>query len=165
MKRAETIVVGGGPAGAATACALAAAGRDAVLIERADAPHHKVCGEFLSAETQMQLRALGVDVAALGAVAIDHVAVYSPTRSVTADLPFRALSLSRYRLDDALLRRASALGAQIKRGIAVRNVAPDGEGWIVHCDDGVLRCRNLVLATGKLGLRGIEDAATVRASA
>jgi flavin-dependent dehydrogenase len=157
MKRVETAIVGGGPAGAATACALAAAGRDAVLIERSDAPHHKVCGEFLSVETQTQLRALGVDAAALGAAAIDHVAVYSPSRGVTAALPFRALSLSRYRLDDALLRRAGILGAQIKRGIAVRNVTPDGEGWIVHCDDGALACRNLVLATGKLGLRGIED--------
>ena len=157
MKHAETIIVGGGPAGAATACALAAAGRDVVLIERADAPHHKVCGEFLSVETQMQLRALGVDAAALGAVAIDQVAVYSPTRSVAAALPFRALSLSRFRLDDALLRRAETLGAQIKRGVAVRNVTPDGQGWLVHCDDGALRCRNLVLATGKLGVRGIDD--------
>ena len=157
MTRVETIIVGGGPAGAATACALAAAGRDAVLIERADAPHHKVCGEFLSVETQTQLLALGVDAAALGAAAIDQVAVYSPTRNVTAALPFRALSLSRYRLDDVLLRRAGTLGAQIKRGIGVRNVTPDGEGWIVQCDDGALRCRNLVLATGKLGLRGIED--------
>jgi menaquinone-9 beta-reductase len=157
MKRVETIIVGGGPAGAAAACALAAAGRDAVLIERADAPHHKVCGEFLSVETQTQLRALGVDAAALGAIAIDQVALHSPARSVTAALPFRALSLSRYRLDDALLRRAGTLGAQIKRGIAVRHVTPDGEGWAVHCDDGALRCRNLVLATGKLGLRGIAD--------
>lgn len=157
MKRVETIIVGGGPAGAAAACALAAAGRDAVLIERAEAPHHKVCGEFLSVETQTQLRALGVDAAALGAVSIDHVAVYSPTRGVTAALPFRALSLSRFRLDNALLRRAEALGAQIECGVAVRNVTPDGEGWVVHCDGGALRCRNLVLATGKLGLRGIED--------
>jgi hypothetical protein len=39
----------------------------------------------------------------------------------------------------------------------VRNVTPDGEGWLVHCDDGVLCCRNLVLATGKLGVRGIAD--------
>ncbi len=157
MKRVETIIVGGGPAGAATACALAVAGRDAVLIERADVPHHKVCGEFLSVETQTQLGTIGVDTAALGAVVIDQVTVYSPTRSVTAALPFRALSLSRYRLDDALLRRAETLGAQIKRGIAVRNVTPDSEGWLVHCDDGALRCRNLVLATGKLGVRGIDD--------
>lgn len=157
MKRVETIVVGGGPAGAATACGLAAAGGDVVLIERSDGPHHKVCGEFLSVETQAQLQSLGVDAAVLGAVAIDQVAVYSPAHSVATVLPFRALSLSRYRLDDALLRRAGTRGAQVKRGIGVRSVTPDGDGWTVHADDGALQCRHLVLATGKVGLRGIDD--------
>ncbi len=157
MRHAGTLIVGGGPAGAATACGLAAAGRDVALIERSDGPHHKVCGEFLSVETQAQLLALGIDPVALGAVAIDRVAVYSPTRSVTATLPFRALSLSRYRLDNALLRRAETLGAQVRRGVAVRNVVPESDGWIVHCDDEAIHCRRLVLATGKLGLRSIDD--------
>ena len=158
MKRVEILIIGGGPAGAATACALAAAGRDVVLIERSEGPHHKVCGEFLSVETQTQLLALGVDAKALGAAAIERVAVCSPTRSVDTRLPFRALSLSRYRLDYALLRRAETLGAQIERGVAVRNVTPDREGWMVHYDEGALQCRHLVLATGKVGLRGIDDA-------
>jgi flavin-dependent dehydrogenase len=157
MRRVETVIVGGGPAGAATACGLAAAGRDVTLIERSDGPHHKVCGEFLSVETQAQLLALGIDAAALGAVAIDRVAIYSPARAVDACLPFRALSLSRYRLDGALLSRAEILGAQVQRGVIVRSVAPDGDGWIVQCDSNAVHCRNLVLATGKWGLRGIDD--------
>jgi flavin-dependent dehydrogenase len=157
MKHVETIVIGGGPAGAGTACGLAAAGHDVVLIERSNAPHHKVCGEFLSVETQVQLRALGVDAEALGAVAIGHVAVFSPTREAAAALPFRALSLSRYRLDDALLCRAEVCGARIERGVAVRNVTTDEDGWLVQSDNGALHCDKLVLATGKLGLRGIDD--------
>jgi len=102
MTRAETVIVGGGPAGSATACGLAALGRDVVLIERTAKPHHKVCGEFLSVETQTLLQRLGVDLSGLGAVPIEQVAVYSSRRSVTSALAFRALSLSRYRLDDAL---------------------------------------------------------------
>src|SRR4051812_4363966 len=39
MTRAETVIVGGGPAGSATACGLAALGRDVVLIERTAGPH------------------------------------------------------------------------------------------------------------------------------
>ena len=91
MRQVETVIVGGGPAGAVTACNLASMGREVVLVERAGAPHHKVCGEFLSIETQAQLQNFGVEPAALGAVPIDHVAVYASARSVTADLPFRAL--------------------------------------------------------------------------
>lgn len=159
MRYVETVIVGGGPAGAAAACGLAARGREAVLVERCAGPHHKVCGEFLSVETQAQLHQLGVDATALGAVSIDRVIVRSSARSVTADLPFRALSLSRYRLDAVLLRRAQNCGAQLKTNVSVRNATPNGAAWTVECDDGeTLGCRHLVLATGKLGLRGIGDA-------
>src|SRR5262249_61272654 len=104
MRRAETIIVGGGPAGAATACGLAGLGREVLLVERASGPHHKVCGEFLSIETQAQLRRLGVEPVALGAVEINEIAVYSASGAVTTAWPFRALSLSRYRRDAALSR-------------------------------------------------------------
>ncbi len=158
MSRIETVIIGGGPAGAAAACRLARIGREVVLVERNGAPHHKVCGEFLSTETQAQLYRIGVDPIVLGAVPIDRITIYSSTRSVTADLPFRALSLSRYRLDDALLGRAQDRGARVKRNVTVLNVTRDGNAWIVKCDDGeTLHCRHLVLATGKLGLRGIGD--------
>jgi flavin-dependent dehydrogenase len=158
MNRAETVVIGGGPAGSAAACGLAGLGRDVVLIERTAEPHHKVCGEFLSVETQMQLRRLGVDPSALGAVPIEQAAVHSSSRSVTSALPFRALSLSRYRLDAALLRRAQDSGARLNRNVTVKSVTPDGSGWNVSCDNGeTVSCRNLVLATGKLGLRGVDD--------
>jgi hypothetical protein len=69
------------------------------------------------------------------------------------------LSLSRYRLDAALLGHAQNCGAQVKTNVSVRNVTPDDSAWTVECDDReALQCRNLVLATGKLGLRGIGDA-------
>src|SRR5258705_5687073 len=159
MTRAETVIVGGGPAGSATACGLAALGRDVMLIERTAKPHHKVCGEFLSVETQTQLQRLGVDPTALGAAPIEQVAVYSSSRSVTSALPFRALSLSRYRLAAALLRRSQDSGARLKRNVAAKSVTPDGAGWNVLCDDGeTICCRHFVLATGKLGLRGVDDA-------
>ena len=159
MRRAETVIVGGGPAGSATAFGLAALGRDVMLIERTAKPHNKVCGEFLSVETQTQLQRLGVDPSSLGAVPVERLALYSSSRSVTSALPFRALSLSRYRLDDALLQCARNSGARLKRNVAVKSVTPAGTGWNVLCDEGeIIYCRHLVLATGKLGLRGVDDA-------
>src|SRR5258706_14669529 len=125
MTRAETVIVGGGPAGSARACGLAALGRDVTLFERTAEPHHKVCGEFLSVETQTQLQRLGVDPTALGAAPIEQGAVYSSSRSVTSALPFRALSLSRYRLGDTLLRRAQGIGPRLKRDSAAKSVTTD----------------------------------------
>ena len=52
MRQVELVIVGGGPAGAATACSVASMGREVVLVERTTVPHHKVCGESLSIETQ-----------------------------------------------------------------------------------------------------------------
>jgi menaquinone-9 beta-reductase len=47
---------------------------------------------------------------------------------------------------------------QLKASVSVRNATPKGAVWTVECDDGEnLQCRHLVLATGKLGLRGIAD--------
>lgn len=159
MKRVDTLVVGGGPAGAAAACELALRDCDTILVERRGGPHHKVCGEFLSVETQTYLRRLGVDAVTLGAVPVEAVAIYTDDRVASASLPFRALSLSRYVLDAALLQRAADLGVPVQRGVLVRRVERVGRGWIATSDDGaVIRCNHLVLATGKVGLRGIEDA-------
>jgi flavin-dependent dehydrogenase len=159
MISVETVVVGGGPAGAATACRLAGARREVMLFERASEPQHKVCGEFLSIEAQEQLTQLGVDPRRFGAVPIDYVSVHSRSGNITVELPFRGLSVSRFRLDSALLQSADRLGAQLKRGCAVRSVVRDGHVWRLRCaDDSAVSCQNLVVATGKQHLRGLEDA-------
>jgi flavin-dependent dehydrogenase len=158
MNMVETIVVGGGPSGASAACTLASAGRDVVLLERSASPHHKVCGEFLSIETQAMLRQLGVDPATHGAVPVETVGIHIGRFYTTARLPFRALSLSRLRLDQALLARTREAGADVHTDIAVQRVEREGAHWLVHRDNGPPLCsRHLVLATGKQGLRGLRD--------
>lgn len=158
MKSVEVLVVGGGPAGAATACWLAKSGCEVMLLERASGAHHKVCGEFLSIETQAHLSRLAIDPAGLGAMPVGEVVLYAGSRAVATALPFRALSLSRYRLDEALLGQASEYGAEVERGISARQAEPLGTGWRLRCSDGeLIHCRTLVLATGKQTLRGIDD--------
>ena len=116
-----------------------------------------MCGEFLSIETQTQLQRLGVDPSALGAVPIEQVAMYSSCLSMTSALPFRALSLSRFRLDDAMLGRAqNRRKFETQRGSEVGEL--DSAGWNVLCETARRSTAALVLATGKLGLRGVDDA-------
>jgi choline dehydrogenase-like flavoprotein len=158
MSVAETIIIGGGPSGTSAACVLASAGHDVVLLERSSSPHHKVCGEFLSIETQAILSQLGIDLLAHGAVPIDFVGIHVGRNQTTSRLPFRALSLSRRALDQALLHRAKVLGADVRRGFAVQGVSREADIWTVRCADGAaLQARNLILATGKHGLRGVND--------
>ena len=137
------VIVGGGMAGAAAACALATAGHAPLLIEREAGPHHKVCGEFLSVETVAMLRALGIEPRALGARPIGEVRLAHRKRVARTPLPFAALSLSRRVLDEALLARAVALGVTLERGRAIKDAAEvDGASGVF-------------VATGKHVLRGV----------
>ena len=56
----DVIVVGAGPAGAATAILLAERGVAVQLLDRARFPRRKVCGEYLSPEAPRVLDRLGV---------------------------------------------------------------------------------------------------------
>ena len=54
----DLIVVGGGPAGTAAAIVAGRKGRRVLLLERGRFPRHKVCGEFVSAESLALLKVL-----------------------------------------------------------------------------------------------------------
>jgi len=158
MTQVEVAVIGGGPAGAAAACGLAASGATVQVIERSAHAHHKVCGEFLSADTVTHLLRLGIDPRNFGAVAIDRFALATRKQYGVVPLPFAALSLSRYRLDDAILARARDAGALVRRGLTVRLVERMTGGWRLQCSDGTeIHCPHLVVATGKWPLRGHSD--------
>jgi flavin-dependent dehydrogenase len=150
-----TVIVGGGPAGAAAAIALARAGAAPLLLEREAVPAEKVCGEFLGGDAAASLAALGIDLAALGAVPIHDAVMGAGRRRAAMALPFRAWGLPRAVLDAALLDLAHASGATARCGSAVTGVEAVAEGWSLRLAGGqVLAAGHLVLATGKHELRG-----------
>ncbi|WP_253717552.1 NAD(P)/FAD-dependent oxidoreductase [Sphingomonas sp. AP4-R1] len=152
MRRTDTLIVGGGPAGAAAAILLARAGRDALLIERRERPGGIVCGGFLGWDALAALRALGIDTVALGAVPITHVKLFAGRRTAEARLPGPAAGLSRVRLDEAMLALAEVEGVSLLRGTAVKRVA----GTEAELADGErVTGERLILATGKHAVRGV----------
>jgi len=90
----------------------------------------------------------------LGASHISTLRLISGARSATAELPFAAAGLSRLRLDEALLRRAQAAGAEIIRGGSATAFVRGANEVRVSAGDLVLRARYAALATGKHNLRG-----------
>jgi flavin-dependent dehydrogenase len=151
----DALVLGGGVAGTALAQRLAAAGRDVLLVERQAGPHDKVCGEFLSGEAMLYLRRLGLDPLALGAVPVEQVSVSGRGRAQRCRLPFPAFSLSRRRLDEALLAAAATAGATLRRGAGARALDCRGGLWEARLEDGSqVAARQAFLATGKHDLRG-----------
>lgn len=150
----DALILGGGLAGSTAACLIARAGRNVRLLERETGPHHKVCGEFLSIEAVAHLRELGVDPVALGAVPLDRMRIAWGEREVEAALPFAALGLSRYALDEALIGRAERDGARVERGVRVMEL----NGLAARTSAGEREGRHVLIATGKLPIRNGGEA-------
>ncbi len=156
LRRVETLVLGGGPAGAAAAIRLAESGRPVELWERELVPGHRNPGDLLGAAALAHLADLGIDAAALGAAPIGRLRLLVGDRVVTARLelpslgrPFLGqpfLGLTRRLLDTALLQRAEEAGAVVRRGVAARAFTPDGEAEAVR---ERVKAAHLLLATGR----------------
>jgi len=141
---ADVIVVGGGPAGAATALELAKRGVAVALVERAQFPRRKVCGEYLNGGAVAQLDALGSG-AAVRARARPLLGLrLVPPQSAPLELrfPVPALALARADLDALLLTGAREAGALVVRAHAEDVLFEDGRAaGIVARDEGGERCR------------------------
>lgn len=126
----DVLVVGGGPAGTATAIHAARAGLEVLLVDRATFPREKACAEYLSPEAGRDLEALGVlaEVEAAGAqqlegmriVSDDGAAVTGRFAAATGYVPHRpyGLAVRRTVLDTILLRAAARAGVEVREGVA-----------------------------------------------
>jgi menaquinone-9 beta-reductase len=155
----DAIIIGGGPSGAALAIHLARSGRVIALIEQSAAAHHKLCGDFLSHEGIAYLNSLGIDPRTLGAAPIHSVRLSARREIAASDLPFRALSLTRRALDEALLLQAAASGAKLLRGHRVDSITQSNTGsnanWTATLsNEDCHSAPAAFLATGKHDLAG-----------
>lgn len=159
--RRQPLIIGAGPAGTAAAITLARAGRQPILIERSAAPAEKVCGDFLSADTILRARALGVDPARLGAAPIQRVRVIHRDRIAESVLPFSAMGLSRRVLDAALFAQAEAAGAVVELGLTVTHLTRSAEAWTARfADREAIETETVFLATGKHDVRDLPRSGT-----
>lgn len=160
---ADVIVVGAGPAGAATAARLARAGCDVLLLDRAAFPREKPCAEYLSPGVVEQLDDLGVldAVAEKGGKWLRGMRVATARGKIhlnfaSADPPRRGLGIPRVVLDQILVDHAVAAGARMCERTRVRGAVVE-EGRVVGVTvsgigpqggDSVLRARFVVGADG-----------------
>jgi 2-polyprenyl-6-methoxyphenol hydroxylase-like FAD-dependent oxidoreductase len=136
--RFDAVIVGAGPAGAATAILLARAGWVVALVERLSFPRRKVCGECIAASTLPLLDALGLGplLDAHAGPELRAVTLLRGDDAVTAGLPaathWRHLwgrALAREALDTALLAQAQDAGAQVLQPASVQGIQGAAGDW------------------------------------
>ena len=136
---AHAIVIGGGPAGAATAWALASQGLDVVLADKACFPRDKPCAEYLSPQASRILNAMGVleTVERAGAAHLNGMRVRSPDGGIIhgefaakhgfSGFRDRGLALRRRYLDPILLQAARHAGASVREGVTLDSLITVGD--------------------------------------
>lgn len=167
----DVLVVGAGPAGAATALMLARAGHGVVLLDRQEFPRPKPCGDCLSPEAGRVLDRLGL---------LEAVERHAPARlegwrvvapgggamvgrfASAADGDPRvstALAIARERLDATLVDAARRAGVEVRTGVQATDLLRDRAGRVVGAvvrgpDAGAHELRTR-LVVGADGLRSV----------
>lgn len=143
----DVAVVGAGPAGAAAALRVRrlAPERSVLLLDAADFPRDKTCGDGIAAQVFDLLHGLGVHgVEDLGPVA-PRLRLRTPSgRSVDRACPRPNRVITRMAFDAALVDAAVAAGAELRRH-RVRDIAYDGDRVVL---DGTVSARVVIGADG-----------------
>ena len=125
----DLIVIGGGPAGTSAAITAARSGASVLLAERGKFPRHKVCGEFVSAESLELLRSLlapRFEPLLQAAPLISQARIFLDGHMLRAPVDPPAASIARFGLDQALWNSAKENGVDARPEVAVLSIAGKG---------------------------------------
>ncbi|MDV3125436.1 geranylgeranyl reductase family protein [Mycobacterium sp. 21AC1] len=154
--KADVVVVGAGPAGSAAAAWAARSGRDVLVIDAAQFPRDKACGDGLTPRAVAELERLGMGpwldtrirhrglrMSGFGA----DVEVPWPGPS----FPATGSAVPRTELDDRIRSVAADDGAKMLLGVKAVGVRHGSDGRVesVQLDNGgTIGCRELIVADG-----------------
>ncbi|HJT69757.1 MAG TPA: FAD-dependent oxidoreductase [Terriglobales bacterium] len=147
----DLAIIGGGPAGCAAAITAARSGARVLLLERGRFPRHKVCGEFVSAES------LGLCGSLLGgdsqsqirtAPVICQARIFLDGATLHAPIAPAAASITRYDLDAGLWSACLAAGVCTHQETHVRSVEGNGH-FRIETTRGNFDTKAVINASGR----------------
>jgi geranylgeranyl reductase family protein len=144
MLSADLAIVGCGPAGAAAAISAARAGVRVVVVDRADFPRDKCCGDGLTTGALRRLEHLGFDPRTVPSWQPARAARIRTARGRQAvfglpdDGTTWVATARRFELDAALVDLARRAGAIVHehRALTAARLGPDGRTVELDLDDG-----------------------------
>ena len=147
----DVIVVGGGPAGATAARALASAGVCVCLLDRARFPRNKPCGGAISVRALGRFPHLAEHIGRIPSRRLSRLYLEGPSgRGVTlsSHAP-AALMVRRVEFDHLLLQLAREAGAEVIEGVEISRARETGAEVELGARDGrAFRAPQVIAADG-----------------
>ncbi|GJF12904.1 menaquinone reductase [Mycolicibacterium cyprinidarum] len=153
---ADVVVVGAGPAGSSAAAWAARAGHEVLVIDSAQFPRDKACGDGLTPRAIAELRHLGLDSWLEGKVAHRGLRMSGFGADVEVawpgpSFPPTSSAVPRTELDERIRLVAVDDGVQMKLGAKAVDVQRDSSGRVsavVLSSGEEIRCAKLIVADG-----------------
>jgi menaquinone-9 beta-reductase len=153
---ADVVVVGAGPAGSAAAAWAARAGRDVLVIDAANFPRDKACGDGLTPRAVVELERLGLGEWLDARIRHRGLRMSGFGGEVEVDwpgpsFPSTGSAVARVELDDRIRKVAEESGARMRLGVKAVGVQHDSSTRVtsVTLADGTqVGCRELIVADG-----------------
>ena len=147
--KTDVFIVGGGPAGLATAIAIRKRGLRVVVADVAKPPIDKTCGEGLMPQTVAALKDFGVTLGPSQAIPFRGIRFIGEGNVATGEFPTSyGMGIRRTTLHQALVQRAEEVGVQSLWGTRVISI----DHGKVLLDSGKVQCRWIIGADGQSSL-------------
>lgn len=144
------LIIGGGLAGLTAAIHLSKNNIAVTLLEKAQYPRHKVCGEYVSNEVRPYLEYLGIDFSAVGIVEINALELSTANGQILeSKLPLGGFGISRYALDQLLYQKAVKNGCRFVFESAEEIEFTDGSFRVTTAKTTVIEAEFVLGAFGK----------------
>src|SRR3954449_12782168 len=132
-QRYDLIIAGGGPSGSAAAWQAAQTGARVVVLDKAEFPRDKPCGDGLTARAVSYLQKMGLAPEVAQFHRVNRVTVFSPSQWELSfpkrpGMPDHGHTVSRTHLDTVLLKHAESAGAEVRQSAAGAGPRPDAHG-------------------------------------
>src|SRR3954463_1470129 len=123
-QRYDLVIAGGGPSGSAAAWQAAQTGARVLVLDKAEFPRDKPCGDGLTARAVSYLQKMGLAHEVAEFHRVNRVTVFSPSQWELSfpkrpGMPDHGHTVSRTELDTLLLKHAESAGAEVRQSAEV----------------------------------------------